>query len=131
MGVVPVRGSQRRHLHCLARSDRTGWLRSHETERWLPCHVETGGTVAELKDQQGTVYQQVPAKECHPMHESSLVPVGNMVELGDLNEAAILHNLRMRYRECVVACLLASTQRRRVRSDADRVRACDYARVQW
>jgi hypothetical protein len=54
-----------------------------------------------------------------------------MVELGDLNEAAILHNLRMRYRECVVACLLASTQRRRVRSDADRVRACDYARVQW
>jgi hypothetical protein len=106
-------------------------LRSHETERWLPCHVETGGHVAELKDQQGTVYQQVPAKECHPMHESSLVPVANMVELGDLNEAAILHNLRMRYRECVVARLLPSIQRCRVRSDADGVHACGHARVQW
>ena len=74
------------------------WFR-HETERWLPCRVQTGGAVAELKDQQGRLYQQVPAKECHPMHESSLVPVANMVELGDLNEAAILHNLRVRYRE--------------------------------
>ena len=57
--------------------------------------------MAELRDQQGRLYQQVPAKECHPMHESSLDPVANMVELGDLNEAAILHNLRVRYRECV------------------------------
>ena len=32
------------------------------------------------------------------MHESSLSSVPNMVDLGDLNEASILHNLRSRYR---------------------------------
>ena len=121
MGVVPVRmrgclstewGFEKQHRWRASCPRLPGGLtpalpcwplfaRSHKTERWLPCHVETGGAVAELKDQNGTVYTEVPAKECYPMHESSLEPVANLVELGDLNEAAILHNLRVRYRECV------------------------------
>eukprot|EP01047_Picozoa_sp_COSAG01_P021656 COSAG01_NODE_1262_length_10999_cov_12.033853_4_plen_78_part_00 len=31
------------------------------------------------------------------MHASSLKPVANLVELADLNEASVLHNLRSRY----------------------------------
>eukprot|EP01047_Picozoa_sp_COSAG01_P123968 COSAG01_NODE_52933_length_343_cov_0.446721_1_plen_65_part_01 len=45
--------------------------RSHPQEKWLPCHVETGGTQAELVDEEGNKYS-CAARECYPMHESSL-----------------------------------------------------------
>ena len=95
------------------------WFR-HEEEKWLPCRVTTGGTELELVDQDGTKYSATGARysnvdrsrssdflfvlagaDCLPMHETSLSPVPNMVDLGDLNEASILHNLRSRYRWCV------------------------------
>ena len=68
------------------------WFK-HPTEMWLPCKVTTGGRDVVMVDQSGTEYR-AKAAECYPMHESSLNAVANMVELGDLNEASILHNLR-------------------------------------
>jgi len=74
------------------------WFK-HPTEMWLPCKVTTGGRDVVMVDQSGTEYR-AKAAECYPMHESSLNAVANMVELGDLNEASILHNLRARYNKC-------------------------------
>lgn len=37
------------------------------------------------------------ASMCYPMHVSSLTSVSNLVDLADLNEASVLHNLRSRY----------------------------------
>ena len=97
------------------------WFR-HPEERWLPCRVLTGGTDGiQLSDESGQEYtttgerrarrgnpsrlradhdpwQLIVGADCLPMHESSLSSVPNMVDLGDLNEASILHNLRSRYR---------------------------------
>ena len=39
------------------------------------------------------------AEDVMPMHPSSLSAVDDMVRLGDLNEAAILNNLRLRFRQ--------------------------------
>ena len=98
------------------------WFR-HPEERWLPCRVSTGGAAEiQLVDELGNQYTSTgPSRprtrsadsavwslcsdpcagsECLPMHESSLSSVPNMVDLGDLNEASILHNLRSRYRSC-------------------------------
>ena len=72
------------------------WFR-HETEKWLPCQVMTGGDGdIEIKDEAGTAYNTRP-QQCLAMHKSSLSAMPNMVDLGDLNEASILHNLRLRY----------------------------------
>ena len=44
------------------------------------------------------MYKTTP-QDCLAMHKSSLTAMPNMVDLGDLNEAAILHNLRIRYND--------------------------------
>ena len=38
------------------------------------------------------------------MHASSLKSVANLVDLADLNEASVLHNLRTRYNKGDVFC---------------------------
>jgi len=61
--------------------------------------VTSGGSGAvELQAEDGTIYDSTAGAVVH-MHPSCLEPVPNLVMLGDLNEAAILHNLRIRYRE--------------------------------
>lgn len=48
------------------------------------------------------------SKEFAEVHESSLTPCENMVKMTELSEAAILHNLRMRYTDSdiYVSCFL-------------------------
>ena len=95
------------------------WFK-HPTEMWLPCKVTTGGRDVVMVDQSGTEYR-AKAAECYPMHESSLNAVANMVELGDLNEASILHNLRARYNKCARTPHTQPLERRRPRSPAGRM----------
>ena len=54
-----------------------------------------GGSWITIQAENGASYS-VASTQCYPMHESSLKPVDNMVHLGGLNVASILHNLRMR-----------------------------------
>lgn len=59
--------------------------------------VRKGGREVELENGETHEIYTAPANRCHPMHESSLHPVPNLVELADLNEASVLHCLRARY----------------------------------
>ena len=43
-----------------------------------------------------------------PMDEQSLQSLDNMVKLNDLNEASILHNLRMRFKKDVIYTYVSS-----------------------
>eukprot|EP01051_Picozoa_sp_SAG22_P006550 SAG22_NODE_433_length_10557_cov_6.586728_1_plen_430_part_00 len=69
----------------------------HADLAWAPCKVTKGGRDLEIENAETREKYNTPADKCYPMHESSLTPVSNMVELADLNEASILHNLRSRY----------------------------------
>eukprot|EP01043_Picozoa_sp_COSAG02_P099250 COSAG02_NODE_35365_length_469_cov_1.108108_1_plen_145_part_01 len=84
------------------------WFASQD-HMWLPCKVVRGcrskaEDVVVLPDTaslDGSVPPEeitTPTTQLLHMHASSLTPVGDMVRLGDLNEAAILHNLRARFR---------------------------------
>ena len=73
----------------------------HPTEMWQPCTVAKGcrskfEEVTLVDGATGATFTTPTTKLLH-MHASSLKPVRDMVRLGDLNEAAILHNLRARY----------------------------------
>jgi myosin-7 len=69
----------------------------HESLAWAACKVVKGGREVELENGETHERYSAPANKCHPMHESSLHPVPNLVELADLNEASVLHCLRARY----------------------------------
>ena len=45
------------------------------------------------------VFELDVTKEYAEVHVNSLVPCENMVKMSELSEAAILHNLRLRYKE--------------------------------
>jgi myosin-7 len=72
------------------------WFK-HDELAWAPCKVIKGGRDLELENSETHERYVTTANQCYPMHESSLQSVPNMVELADLNEASILHNLRSRY----------------------------------
>lgn len=69
----------------------------HEDLAWAACKVTKGGREVELENGDTRERYTAPANKCYPMHASSLKPVPNLVELADLNEASVLHNLRARY----------------------------------
>ena len=69
----------------------------HESLAWAACKVTKGGRDVELENGETRERYSAPATKCYPMHESSLSVVPNLVELADLNEASVLHNLRARY----------------------------------
>lgn len=88
------------------------WFQSPE-HMWLPCKVIRGcrskfEDVVLLPDTTslgGSVPPEeitTPTTRLLHMHASSLTPVRDMVRLGDLNEAAILHNLRARFRSGLI-----------------------------
>jgi myosin heavy subunit len=72
---------------------------NHPKDSWFPCIVKSrGGGKVNVKTESG---EEFTAEETDvvPMHPSSMNPVDDMVKLGDLNEAAILHNLRLRFQQ--------------------------------
>ena len=78
--------------------DSNSWVwYKHDELAWAPCRVTKGGREVELENGETRERYSAPANQCYPMHASSLTPVPNLVELADLNEASVLHNLRARY----------------------------------
>lgn len=71
----------------------------HPVETWIPTTVLVGGS-AELtvKTEDGEEFSvEADSGNVMPLHPSSLTAVPDMVSLGDMNNAALLHNLRLRY----------------------------------
>ena len=101
--------SASKHVHCGVRLlcarrnplqfvDTNSWVwYKHEELAWAACKVTKGGREVELENGETRERYSAPANKCYPMHASSLKPVPNLVELADLNEASVLHNLRARY----------------------------------
>ena len=78
--------------------DSNSWVwYKHDELAWAACRVTKGGREVELENGETRERYSAPANQCYPMHASSLTPVPNLVELADLNEASVLHNLRARY----------------------------------
>ena len=73
---------------------------NHPEETWLPALVSEGGSgdvTVELEDS-GMEYTHPASSDVFmPMDESNLSPADDMVKLGDLHEAALLHNIRLRF----------------------------------
>lgn len=69
-----------------------------ESESWIPVklHSESGGKIM-AKDTGDQQYEFLTTQEMPKCASSSLTPVENMVAMEELSEAAILHNLRMRF----------------------------------
>ena len=79
-----------------------------ERDCFVPCCVVNGfniGKVGLVKSEDGheeiELSEKVSAK-CLPMDEQSLGEVENMVLLNDLNEAALLHNVRKRFHKDII-----------------------------
>jgi myosin-7 len=84
--------------NALAFVDAHSWVwYKHDDLAWAPCKVLKGGSDVELENGESGERYTAAASSCYPMHASSLTPVANLVDLADLNEASILHNLRTRY----------------------------------
>ena len=69
----------------------------HPVETWIPTTVLVGGS-AELtvKTEDGEEFSvEADSGNVMPLHPSSLTAVPDMVSLGDMNNAALLHNLRL------------------------------------
>jgi myosin heavy subunit len=71
----------------------------HEHETWSPARVVsvTGGSVRVRMEGEGGGEFTTAADCAMPMNKQNLSAAPDMVKLGDLHEAALLHNLRLRF----------------------------------
>ena len=71
----------------------------HPQETWIPCTIKTGGSgeLVVMTDDGEEFKVDAGSGNVMPLHPSSLKAVEDMVSLGDMNNAALLHNLRLRY----------------------------------
>lgn len=72
-------------------------------EMYVPAKVdeafEAGKPGKVTRDGHSITLSPADSAQCIRMDEQSLTSVHNMVELRELNEASILHNLRLRFRQ--------------------------------
>jgi len=72
---------------------------NHPEETWIPAKVTEGGSgdiTVEMDD--GLEHTHAVSTGLFmPMDEANLAPADDMVKLGDLHDAAMLHNLRLRF----------------------------------
>lgn len=74
------------------------WIEKHPTEGWAPGRVEAliaGGKYL-VVDEQGEQFE-VPQDKARPVDQACLRGVDDLLALGDFNEGALLHNVRVRY----------------------------------
>ena len=71
----------------------------HPQETWIPATVKIGGSaeLTVMNDDGEEFRVEANSGNVMPLHPSSLTAVPDMVSLGDMNNAALLHNLRLRY----------------------------------
>ena len=72
---------------------------NHEIETWVPAKVLVGGSgdIKVMTQSEEEFTTPASSGNLMPLHESSLKSEEDMVKLGDLHEAALLHNLRLRF----------------------------------
>lgn len=84
------------------------WM-DHPQEAWLPVQLkEQNGDKVVCVSQLGEVFTVDADKDMPVVQPSSLTPCDNMVQLEELNEGAILHNLRMRYEKDSIYTYISS-----------------------
>jgi len=74
------------------------WIENHPTEAWLPGKVESleSNGCYRVVDENGEQFD-VPKEKAHPVDENCISGVDDLLALGDFNEGALLHNIRVRY----------------------------------
>lgn len=84
------------------------WL-DHSEDAYIPVKmVAQKGEKILAKAVDGTQYELDVAQNYREVHPSSLKPVENMVSMEELSEAAILHNLRLRFDENLIYTHISS-----------------------
>lgn len=84
------------------------WL-EHEVEGWVPVQMSSSkGDIILAKAASGEQYDLDPNKDMPQCNESSLNHVANMVEMEELSEGAILHNLRLRFDDDIIYTYISS-----------------------
>jgi len=84
----------------LIAENRKVWIPDHPTEAYLPGRVEEaldGGKLL-VVDESGEKFE-IAAKEAQSVDPACLTGVDDLLSLGDFTEAALLHNVRVRYSE--------------------------------
>ena len=84
------------------------WM-DHPQEAWLPVQLkEQRGDVIVVQSSLGEEFVVAADKDMPHVHPSSLQMMENMIQLEELNEGAILHNLRSRYDENLIYTYISS-----------------------
>ena len=87
---------------CALRAGDLVWY-LHDEHKWTPAKVKTPGetditVVLLMEGLDESVEYPAKVADVMEMHPSCLNAVDNMIKLADMSEAAVLHNLRLRYR---------------------------------
>ena len=84
------------------------WI-EHKEQGWIPVKMATlnGGKIV-CKSNANEQFEIKESAECPSVVPSSLIPVDNMVYMEELSEAAILHNLKMRFDDNVIYTYISS-----------------------
>jgi len=74
------------------------WIENHPTEGWTPGRVDSlaGNGNYIVVDETGESHE-VPQDKARPVDQACLRGVDDLLDLGDFNEGALLHNIRVRY----------------------------------
>lgn len=80
------------------RSSGKVWIEDHPSLGWAPGAVDSVGADGKyiVLDEQGEQFQ-VPQDKARPVDQACLRGVDDLLSLGDFNEGALLHNVRVRY----------------------------------
>jgi len=87
-------------MDLLTSETRKVWIPNHPTEGYVPGKVEEtrdDGKLIVVDDEGGQF--QIPAADALSVDPAALRGVDDLLCLGDFNEAAMLHNIRVRYSE--------------------------------
>jgi len=74
------------------------WIENHPTEGWIPGRVDSVAASGAyiVVDEHGDQFE-VPQAKARPVDANCLRGVDDLLLLGDFNEGALLHNIRVRY----------------------------------
>lgn len=74
------------------------WIENHPTEGWVPGRVESLAPNGKyvVVDDDGTTFE-VAQDKARPVDQACMRGVDDLLSLGDFNEGALLHNIRVRY----------------------------------
>lgn len=98
------------------------WL-EHGEDAFIPVKmISQKGDKILARTSTNEQYELDVTKEYREVHPSSLKTVENMVAMEELSEAAILHNLRLRFEENLIYTHIRSEQRTEQQSRESRMR---------